>query len=103
MTIWWTPKTQGKDPAADSGFRGVSLNGKTGWQIMCMVDGRQQFIATVSQKLLAALIHDVVQIQNNGIKVKTNFNYSQLEILGILSIGSVLDFRSVNIGNQLNT
>ena len=55
-----------------------------------MVDGRQQFIATVGNKNLGALLHDVVQIQNNGIGVRTNFTYSRLDIFAILIAGSIL-------------
>ena len=58
-----------------------------------MVDHKQQFIATVDNKMVGALIHDIVQIQNNGIKMKTNFNYTLLDLLGIVIMGSLLDFR----------
>ena len=64
---------------------------------MAMVDGRQQFIATVASKHMAAMVHDIVQIQSKGIKkVKANFDYTMLDILGILIIGSLLDFRQIN-------
>ena len=58
-----------------------------------MVDHKQQFIATVDNKMVGALIHDIVQIQNNITKMKTNFNYTLLDLLGIVIMGSLLDFR----------
>ena len=29
--LWWCPKTKFKDSLKESGFRGVSRNGNTGW------------------------------------------------------------------------
>lgn len=76
-------------------YCGVSRNGHFGWQIMCIVERRQQFIATVENKDLAALIHDFVQIQNNGLRVKTNFNYTIRDLLALLCMPSLLDVRQV--------
>jgi hypothetical protein len=43
---------------------------------------------------MAAMVHDIVQMQSKGIKkIKTNFDYSILDVMGILIIGSILDFR----------
>lgn len=42
---------------------------------------------------MGAIIHDIVQIQNNGIKVKTNFSLSYLDLLAVLTIGSLLDYK----------
>ena len=78
-------------------YRGVSRNGHAGWQIMCMVDSRQQFIATVDNVTLAAIIHDVISIQCNGLSVKTNFNYSMLDLLAIVCSPQVLDIKKVNV------
>ena len=58
-----------------------------------MLDGRQRFIATLGSKVIAAILHDIVQLQNNGIVVRTNFSYSRLDILGILIAGSILEFK----------
>ena len=59
-----------------------------------MVDGRQQFIATLESKNLGAILHDIVQMQNNGLGVRTNFNYSQRDVFAILIAGSILEFRN---------
>jgi hypothetical protein len=61
-----------------------------------MVDGRQQFIATVGNKNLGAILHDIVQMQNNSIGVRTNFNYTRLDMFGMIIAGSILDFRGGN-------
>jgi len=76
-------------------YRGVSRNGNFGWQIMCIVERRQQFIATVENKQMAAVVHDIVQIQNNGLVVKTNFNYSMRDLLALLCMPSLLDVRKI--------
>lgn len=61
---------------------------------MAMVEGRQQFIATVSSKQMAAMAHDIVQMQSKGIKkIKANFDYTMEDIIGILIVGSLLEFR----------
>lgn len=62
---------------------------------MCIVERRQQFIATVDNKELAALIHDIVQMQNNGLMVKTNFNYTVRDLLALMSMRSLLDVRQI--------
>ena len=40
--ISWSPKIQiGGNKPNQSNYLGVSTNGDSGWQVMCMVDGRQ--------------------------------------------------------------
>lgn len=87
-------KSHYRDATYQSEYRGVTRNGNTGWQIMAMVEGRQQFIATVSSKQMAAMAHDIVQMQSKGIKkIKANFDYTMEDIIGILIVGSLLEFR----------
>lgn len=62
---------------------------------MCIVERRQQFIATVENKQMAAVVHDIVQIQNNGLIVKTNFNYSVRDLLALVCMQSLLDVRQI--------
>lgn len=76
-------------------YRGVSKNGLFGWQIMCMVGRKQLFIATVDDKEMAAMIHDIISIQNNGLNVKTNFSYTMLDLIAISMVGSILDVRNI--------
>ena len=63
---------------------------------MCIVNRRQQFIATVDNKELAAVVHDVIQIQNNGITMKTNFSYTILDLVALLTAQSLMDVRRLN-------
>ena len=35
-------------------------------------------------------------MQNNSIGVRTNFNYTRLDMFGIIIAGSILDFRGGN-------
>jgi hypothetical protein len=51
-----------------------------------MINNRQQFIATVDNMAMAALIHDVISIQCNGLNVKTNFNYTKIDLLAIMCL-----------------
>ena len=67
-------------------YRGVSKNGQTGWQIMCMFDGQQNFVGTFDNVNMAAIIYDIVQIQQNGLEVKTNLSYRKVDLIAILSI-----------------
>ena len=62
---------------------------------MCMVGRRQLFIATVDNKEMAAIIHDIISIQNNGLGVKTNFSYSMLDLIAISMSKSFLDVRNI--------
>lgn len=89
------PKSHYRDSSSvQSEFRGVTRNGNSGWQIMAMVNGRQQFIATVADKTMAAMIHDIVQMQDKGIrKIKANFDYRMIDILAIAIVGSFMEFR----------
>lgn len=62
---------------------------------MASVQGRQQFIATVNDKMLAGMVHDIVQMHGKGIsKMKSNFDYRIVDIFAIAIVGSFLDFRS---------
>lgn len=44
---------------------------------------------------MAAVVHDIVQIQNNGLMVKTNFNYTVRDCLALICIDSLLDVRQI--------
>ena len=64
---------------------------------MCMIENRQQFIATVDNMSMAALIHDVISIQSNGMNVKTNFNYTKIDLVTILCLPQLLDTKSIKV------
>ena len=75
-------------------YRGVARNGNTGWQIMCMIRNKQYFIGTVDNVSMAALIYDMIQLQSNGLEVKTNLSYTKLDIIAVLSIQQVFNERA---------
>ena len=35
---------------------------------------------------MAALLYDLISLQSNGLRVKTNLNYSKLDIIALLSM-----------------
>ena len=42
------------------------------------------------------MVHDVIQIQNNGITIKTNFSYTILQLLALLTVQSLIDVKKIN-------
>ena len=76
-------------------YRGVSKNGDSGWQIVCTLKGKQTFIATVEDMAMAALIHDIISIQANGLNAKTNFSYSRWNLLAIISQPQFIDIKNL--------
>lgn len=64
---------------------------------MCMINNRQQFIATVDNMAMAALIHDVISIQCNGMNVKTNFNYTKIDLVAIMCLPQLLDIKQIRV------
>ena len=57
-------------------------------------------MATVDNKEMAAVIYDIIQIQNNGISIKTNFTYTILDLIAILTIQSLMDMDVRKITQQ---
>ena len=53
---------------------------------MYMVGGRQFYVATVPNVDMAATFHDINEVQMRGLAARTNFSYSVLEFLAIMSI-----------------
>lgn len=51
-----------------------------------MINGHQNYIGTVNNVNLAALMHDIISIQLLGTEVRTNFNYTLVDLIAILSI-----------------
>ena len=64
---------------------------------MGMIENRQQFIATVDNMSMAALIHDVISIQSNGMNIKANFNYTKIDLVSILCLPQLLDTKSIKV------
>jgi hypothetical protein len=44
---------------------------------------------------MAAMIHDIISIQSNGLNVKTNFNYSMIDLIAITLSRPVLDVKNI--------
>ena len=63
-----------------------------------MVDGAKSYLGTVDNILKAAILYDIFSIQAKGIKAKTNFSYSKLELYAILQLPSLLNIKMALIG-----
>ena len=61
---------------------------------MCQVGKKQMYISTFDDKIVAALIFDIIAIQQNGPSVSTNFSFTLKDILAIFSMGSMLDYKA---------
>ena len=66
-----------------SRYRGVSTNNNS-WQVLVKVNGKMRYIGSIQEEADAARIYDKVIIQYQGDVAKTNFNYTQAEVLQFL-------------------
>ena len=55
----------------------------------------QHFIATVDNKTLAVIIHDIICFQSMGLRAKTNFKYSKLQLIALLCAPQLIDIKNV--------
>ena len=46
---------------------------------------------------MAALIHDIISIQSNGMNIKANFNYTKIDLVSILCLPQLLDTKSIRV------
>lgn len=67
-----------------SKYRGVSRNGNQ-WQVLIMVNKKKKYMGNYSSEEEAARVYDYIAIQYHGRKAKTNFLYSNDEILTIIA------------------
>lgn len=67
----------------NSKFRGVSLNGGA-WQVMVLTKGNKFYKGGIRSEKKAARLYDKICIRVHGLKAKTNFSYSQKEVVQIL-------------------
>jgi len=58
-----------------------------------MVDGRKIYLGTVDNIMVAAILYDIVTIQNKGIKARTNFYYTKKEVIAVLFLKNLLSER----------
>ena len=60
------------------------------------LEQKQEFISTFDDDLVSAVIYDILQVQFKGLKAKTNFMYTQPQVLAILSIDCLMKYREVS-------
>ena len=77
-----------------SQYRGVSKNGNQ-WQVLIMVNRNKSYIGSYPNEEIAARIYDIFALKNRGIKARTNFIYSSIQIKKICEID--IDIKSKNI------
>ena len=56
--------------------------------------GQKIYICTLDSKFKAAILYDIICIQSKGLKGKTNFSYSALELAAILNLRNLLGIKS---------
>ena len=50
--------------------------------------------------MMAALIYDIISLQGTGLHIKTNLNYSKLDVIAVLSIDQLFDENLVTNGPE---
>jgi hypothetical protein len=58
-----------------------------------MNDGTKSYLGTVDNILKAAIIYDIFSIQSKGIKAKTNFSYSKVELYSVMQLPSLMNIK----------
>ncbi len=66
-----------------SKYRGVSKNGNQ-WQVLIMINKKKMYIGSFTSEEEAARNYDYVALKNHSSKAKTNFFYSEDDIISIL-------------------
>jgi len=51
-----------------------------------MINGEKVYLCTVDNIFKAAILYDILSIQTKGLRAKTNFIYTKLEIIAIFQI-----------------
>ena len=49
-----------------------------------MIDSEKVYLCTVDNLFKAAILYDILSIQNKGLRAKTNFMYTKQECLAVL-------------------
>ena len=70
-------------------YRGVTRNFNTMYQILVQCNGQRHYVGTLDNRHKAAVLHDIVVIQSKGLKAKTNFCYTKVELIALMSIGNL--------------
>ena len=47
------------------------------------------------------MVYDLVSIQQKGMRASTNYNYRARDIVAILTIGDLMEIKTINADNQL--
>ena len=67
-----------------SNYRGVCRNGPA-WQVAFICNQKREYVGGFNSEEEAARTYDEMNIRANGIKAKTNYNYTKKELLHIAS------------------
>lgn len=57
-----------------------------------MTLGHQNYVGTVENVNMAAMMYDIISIQTYGLNAKTNFNFTLFDLIAILSIEQLYEF-----------
>ena len=76
-------------------YRGLSQKDR-GWHVYIKVNKTSKFVGSFQDKLLAAIIFDIISIPLRGPDGVTNFNLRLVDFLAILMVGNLLDFNMIS-------
>ena len=68
------------------------------WQAIHSHNCKKIYLGSFSDKMTAAMISDIWEIQNKGIKAQTNFRFKVEEVLAILNIRNISKISKKNYG-----
>lgn len=74
-----------------SEYIGISRNGAQ-WQVSMIMATRKNYICTVNNQEIAAILNDFVSIQHKGKSAKTNFNYLGKHLGALMEMKDILSF-----------
>ena len=75
-------------------FRGLNFKDQ-GWHVYVTFNKQTQFVTSFQDQFLAALTYDVMSIQCRGLDARTNFNYRLIDVISILTLPNILDFKLI--------
>ena len=75
------------------------MNGNQ-WQTIINIDNIKTYLCSTNEANKAAYLYDITIIQIKGIKAKTNFEYTKLQILCILLEKNILKLKKMQKGGE---
>lgn len=64
-----------------------------------MVSGEKVYYGTCSTTVQAAVVYDMVNTQVNGLKARNNFNVTYVELISLLKMPDLIEFRQNSRSN----